>query len=85
LIQDLCAQYGLIHCVDPLAGCSAYGDVLYWRLHGKGTYYYRYTDEDLIKLRCMRLAHPRKKAYVLFNNLSMKEDAQRFRDLLQGS
>lgn len=35
-VRDLCSQHGLIHCVDPMVERSLYGDVVYWRLHGKG-------------------------------------------------
>jgi len=83
LVYELCADHGLIHCVDPFVDRSVYGETLYWRLHGKGAYSYRYTDEDLEQLKKMLLhsqtAHP---AYILFNNMSMKDDADRFRQLL---
>jgi uncharacterized protein YecE (DUF72 family) len=86
LVYELCAEHRLIHCVDPFVNRSVYGDPLYWRLHGKGTYSYRYTDEDLDQLIAMlRLRHTDHAAYVLFNNASMKEDADRFRQLLPQS
>ncbi len=86
LIGHLCAKHGLIHCVDPLVDRSVHGDILYWRLHGKGTYSYRYTDEDLAGLkRQLRLAQSTHPAYILFNNISMKEDAERFERLLKSS
>src|SRR4029077_8710114 len=50
LIRDLCAGNDLIHCVDPFARRSGYGDSLYWRLHGRGGYRYRYTDGDLTEI-----------------------------------
>jgi uncharacterized protein YecE (DUF72 family) len=78
LVYELCAEHRLIHCVDPFVN-----QPLYWRLHGKQGYRYRYSDDDLGKLKEMLLirktAHP---AYVLFNNMSMKDDAERFRRLL---
>jgi uncharacterized protein YecE (DUF72 family) len=76
LVRDLCAEFQLIHCVDPFINRSVYGDPLYWRLHGKKGYSYRYTDEDLEYLREI-LAN--RSAFVMFNNVSMKEDALRFR------
>jgi len=82
LIHELCKAHGLIHCVDPFVNRSVYGDALYWRLHGKASYSYRYADEDLDHLKRMLLLeqHP---AYILFNNFSMKEDAGRFGQILQ--
>jgi len=85
LIDDLCVEYNLIHCVDPFVSQSEYGDPIYWRLHGKGGYSYRYTDQDLQELHGMiartRRAQP---AYVLFNNMSMRDDAKRFEKILAG-
>ena len=80
LIYELCAENHLIHCVDPFVNHSVYGEPLYWRLHGKGGYSYRYTDEELEQLQAM--LEPNRPAYVMFNNVSMKEDAERFRRLL---
>jgi uncharacterized protein YecE (DUF72 family) len=79
LIYQICAEHGLIHCVDPFVNNSVYGGALYWRLHGKGTYSYHYSDEELGQLNKMLVLqqtdHP---AYVMFNNVSMKDDAHRF-------
>jgi uncharacterized protein YecE (DUF72 family) len=75
LVRHLCAEFHLIHCVDPFIDRSVYGDPLYWRLHGKNSFSYRYTDEDLEYLSEM-LAD--RSAYVMFNNASMGEDAMRF-------
>ncbi len=82
-IRELCAQYNLIHCVDPLTGTpDCQGDV-YWRLHGKGSYSYQYTDADLAGLKkLLSRARAGKPARVLFNNVTMKEDALRFSRLL---
>jgi uncharacterized protein YecE (DUF72 family) len=83
IVRDLCAQYRLIHCVDPLVSAPDPESAIYWRLHGKGSYSYRYTDEDLIELKKLLLLAPAcPQAYVMFNNVTMKEDADRFRRLL---
>jgi uncharacterized protein YecE (DUF72 family) len=80
LIRDLCAENHLIHCVDPFKADPVHGDALYWRLHGKTGYRYRYTDEDLADLEAKLLArdHLRGPNYVLFNNIYSKQDALRF-------
>jgi uncharacterized protein YecE (DUF72 family) len=80
LIRDLCAENKLVHCVDPFQSLPVYGDSLYWRLHGKSGYRYRYTDEDLTVLQAKLQLHVRLPGpnYILFNNIYSKDDAMRF-------
>jgi uncharacterized protein YecE (DUF72 family) len=82
LIRDVCAENQLIHCVDPFESSPVYGHALYWRLHGKGGYRYRYTDEDLAELEAMlqARAHVPGPDYILFNNIYAKHDAKRFQE-----
>jgi uncharacterized protein YecE (DUF72 family) len=83
VVRDLCAEHTLIHCVDPFTDRSQYGGVVYWRLHGKGSYSYRYSDEDLAQLkRLLYQTQAQDPAYLLFNNVSMKSDAERLMGLL---
>ncbi len=85
MIRDLCAENDLIHCVDPFVSESVYGDGLYWRLHGRTGYRYRYTDEELTMLRTKLQPRARlaSRSYVMFNNISSKEDALRFSAIIQ--
>ncbi len=86
VVRDLCAQYHLIHCVDPLVSTPDSESASYWRLHGKGSYSYRYTDEDLIDLKkLLLLASTEPRPCILFNNVMMKADANRFRLLLDNT
>jgi uncharacterized protein YecE (DUF72 family) len=80
LIRDVCAANNLIHCVDPFKGDPVFGDGLYWRLHGKAGYRYRYTDEDLAELETKLQAQARLPGpnYIMFNNIYSKQDALRF-------
>lgn len=82
VIRDLCAANNLIHCVDPFKAEPAYGDALYWRLHGRTGYRYRYTDEDLSELRVKLsdYAHVPGPNFLMFNNIYSKEDALRFKN-----
>jgi uncharacterized protein YecE (DUF72 family) len=80
-ILKVCKEFNLVHVVDPFVDEILYGDILYWRLHGIGGYRYRYTDKDLSELK-NRLVSTSKKGYILFNNISMLEDARRFREFL---
>lgn len=80
IVSELCQEYDLVHCVDPFAGRSAHGLIRYWRLHGRGSYSYRYSDADLAGLKRMLLRDSRP-GFVMFNNFSSKADAMRFRRL----
>lgn len=76
LVAELCKELDLIHCVDPLKeDCRTEGTV-YYRLHGRTGYGYVYTDEDFREL-CDKL-RPGRVNYVMFNNVEMFKDAQRF-------
>lgn len=86
LIHEICLDYRLVHCVDPFVNKAVYGEILYWRLHGRGSYFHRYSDAELQDLHRM-LRHQRdgRNAHVLFNNVPMKEDADRFRGILSAA
>lgn len=80
LIAGLCGENGLVHCVDPFERDSVAGESLYWRLHGRGGYRYRYTDADLAEILRRLERHDEAGArFVMFNNISSREDALRFR------
>lgn len=85
LIRDTCRKFDLVHCVDPFQAEPLHGRVLYLRLHGRGGYRYRYSDAELEEL-AGKLDRWRngdsKPAYVMFNNVYMKEDALRFSRLV---
>ncbi|MGQ9506318.1 MAG: DUF72 domain-containing protein [Candidatus Bathycorpusculaceae bacterium] len=75
------------HVTDPFRIMPAYtGEVAYFRLHGLGEqmYYYQYSDVELQRLKESIMPYKKegKEVYVLFNNLSMFEDAKRFREYL---
>ena len=62
LIRELCAENNIIHRVDPFTPDPVFGDGLYWRLHGKTSYRYRYIDEDLAELNAKLQARTRARA-----------------------
>lgn len=80
LVRDVCADNDLVHCVDPFKSDPVYGDTIYWRLHGKGGYHYRYTDADLAELRSKLYSRRRVSGqnYIMFNNIYSRQDALRF-------
>lgn len=88
-IRRVCEELELIHVVDALRRTPAKSDSLgYFRLHGLGgkevNYSYKYTDEDLSRLSNQLSALMQRgleRAYVMFNNVTMFNDAKRFRNL----
>jgi uncharacterized protein YecE (DUF72 family) len=81
LVRDLCVELGLIDAVDPFVRPSETPELLYWRLHGNGSHYARYTDDELQKLREWLDESSASEAYVLFNNIPRVKDIDRFREL----
>jgi len=82
-IADLCQRLGLVHCVDPFQGESVTDGLRYYRLHGIGGYRHEYTEKELRWLS--RHCADKGAAYILFNNVSMFQDAFRFQKLLAAS
>jgi uncharacterized protein YecE (DUF72 family) len=80
VIRRLCQELDLIHCVDPFKNEPLHGEFQYFRLHGITGYAYRYTDQDLERLKSWVKAKP---TYTLFNNNWMKDDALRFMKLIE--
>lgn len=81
VIRRICERYSLIHAVDPFVRPPVGGKIAYFRLHGRTGYAYRYTDADLKEL--WRLCQGFREVFVLFNNVSMWEDALRFQQLVE--
>jgi uncharacterized protein YecE (DUF72 family) len=80
-IRDLCRELDLIHGVDPFKADPQWGQVRYFRLHGITGYRYRFSGEDLDRLR----EKCRERTYCFFNNVNMWADAQAFQDRVQKS
>jgi len=81
-IRKICSEFDLIDVVDPFVRLPVYGDVFYFRLHGRGGYRYRYTDDDLKRLR--EISSNFGEGFVMFNNVYMLEDALRFKRIVDG-
>ena len=79
-VRELCRELDLVHVVDPFIQPAQWGRPVYWRLHGRGGYAYRYTEADLAQLSAW--AQGLDEVWVMFNNVSMWEDALRFRQQL---
>ncbi len=71
-----------MHCVDPFDRDSVYGASLYWRLHGRGGYRYEYTGQELAQMVSkLHSSLAPDLRYVMFNNITSKQDAIRFLQL----
>ncbi len=75
-VQEICAESGLVQGGDPFSQVLPARCPGYFRLHGRAGYRYRFTDAELAELS--RVAAGHSPCYVLFNNISMLEDARRF-------
>jgi uncharacterized protein YecE (DUF72 family) len=79
-IGALCRDLDLVRVLDPFAAKRAYGSLFYYRLHGRGGYRYRYTDDELRDLAASLKGE--RSGYVMFNNVFMFEDAARFQEMI---
>lgn len=88
-VRRICGRLDLIHVTDPFRSESVSDHhVCYFRLHGIGgretNYSYRYTVDDLRRLLEIVVNEEKKgrdEIYVMFNNVSMMNDAAEFRKL----
>jgi uncharacterized protein YecE (DUF72 family) len=75
----ICRDLDLLHCTDPLVRTPVWGEPRYLRLHGGAGYRHRYSLEELSRLASLVERRP---AFVLFNNVSMLDDARTFAGLI---
>jgi uncharacterized protein YecE (DUF72 family) len=81
LVRALCRELDLVHAVDPFLRPSLTPELVYWRLHGNGSHYASYRDDELQQLVDW-LPAAQTDAYVLFNNIPRVKDIARFRGML---
>jgi uncharacterized protein YecE (DUF72 family) len=83
LVRELCRELELTHVVDPFAARTVTPERCYFRLHGRTGFRYVYEDEELDELYQMLPAS--EACYVFFNNVRMREDAERFQSRIEGA
>jgi uncharacterized protein YecE (DUF72 family) len=81
LVRELCDELDLWHCVNPFDRQTVTPNRCYYRLHGQPRWRYTYEDDELMEL--VSLLPKKKLSYVFFNNITMKDDAVRFKKILQ--
>ncbi len=79
-IQKILKEISFIHCVDPFKEEEITEGIIYWRLHGKKGYNYKYSDDELKELLQMS---KNKKGFIFFNNVYMMDDALRFKEFYE--
>ena len=79
LVLSLCRELDLVHTVDPFIRPSLTPELTYWRLHGNGSHYATYSDDELRQLHAW--IRPGAETYVMFNNIPRVKDVARFREL----
>ncbi len=87
VLRNILEEYSITHIVDIFKRKPVYMHrINYIRLHGIGkgetNYKYKYTDEDLEKLYEMLIEISYRDSYILFNNVHMFGDGQRFKQIL---
>jgi uncharacterized protein YecE (DUF72 family) len=86
LVAEICENFELFHCIDPFQVDPTGVRAAYWRLHGKGSYSYQYSDADLehlLHVSQICVTNGDGPQYILFNNIWMKGDALRFQQLVR--
>ena len=76
IVLSLCRDLKLAHTVDPFVRPSLTPELTYWRLHGNGSHYATYSDDELRQLHAWVPSDA--ETYVMFNNIPRVKDAKRF-------
>lgn len=79
IIRALCRDLDLVRYANSLERAEGYGKLKYFRLNEGHNYRHQYTDDELAKL--WELSS--NEVYVLFNNITMYDDALRFKKLVE--
>lgn len=78
-IKRICEDLNLWNAVDPFSKQTETPGKVYYRLHGRGGFRYKYEEDELAEI--VALLPKNKTSYVFFNNRYMAEDALLFQQL----
>jgi len=78
-LNQILSELEIIDVVDPFERDPVSGQIGYYRIHGGQSYRKKFSDTDLTLLakRIKRIS------YVMFNNITMFDDASRFLKLIE--
>lgn len=76
VINEICDELDLWHCVNPFERPTVTPNRCYYRLHGRPRWRYTYEDAELYELAT--IVPNDRLGYVFFNNITMRQDAERF-------
>jgi uncharacterized protein YecE (DUF72 family) len=82
-VKRLCMELDILPCLDPFEEISIPGNMLYTRLHGDKGYRNAYSETEMKHLIETGKSYPQ--TYFMFNNVSMYDDAQHLKKLLDES
>lgn len=86
-LARICAETDTIHVTDlSTTSPAAPADVIYTRLFGPGTTYYtrhQFTDDELRQIRDAAQKSGASRAFLIFHNPRMYQDARRFQLLVE--
>lgn len=80
VVRSLCTELSIYHAVDPFVTESVTPAKAYYRLHGRTGWRHNFSDEELSVL--WRLSQEQSWARIYFNNVTMIDDALRFKEIL---
>ena len=76
IVKSICADLNLWHAVDPFKSKTVTPQKVYFRLHGRTGWRYKYDEGELEELA--EMLQKNKTAYVFFNNIYMIEEAFKY-------
>lgn len=81
IVREICGEFDLWHTVDPFVRNTVTPEKVYFRLHGRGGWRYKYEEGELEELASMLPEEGT--PYVFFNNREMLADAIVFEKIVK--
>jgi uncharacterized protein YecE (DUF72 family) len=81
IVREICQEFDLWHTVDPFVRNTVTPEKVYFRLHGRGGWRYKYEEGELEELASM--LPDEGTPYVFFNNREMLADAMVFEKIVK--